>query len=260
MMETRASDGAKLAYRVQGDGERAILLVHGWMVSGAMWNDVLPHLNTKGVRFIIPDLRGTGASDKPEEGYTFAQLSADLLAVSDAAGAKQISAVGHSMGGQLVQYLAAHHADRVDALALLCTVPASGIPLPPEAAGLFRGCAGSPEAQRQILSMACKQLEADARGRLVDAASTVPAACMEQTFDLWTAGGFADDLAQVVAPTLVLATSDPFTPPELLNRAVVAPIAKARLATLPGPGHYVANEAPEALVAILDAFLAGTQT
>lgn len=256
-METKASDGTTLTYRIEGEGERTVLLVHGWMVSSAVWNDALPHLNKQGVRYVIPDLRGAGASGKPEQGYAHPQMTADLLAVADAAGAKTFSAIGHSMGGQLVQHLAAHHPERVEALVLACPVPASGIPLPPEAVGLFRGCAGNREAQTQILGMACTQLDDAARDRLLDAASTVCAASMEQAFDLWTKGGFEDDLVHIKAPTLVLATSDPFTPPELLNPTVVDRIAHARLAVLPGPGHYVANESPQAFAAVVDAFLAG---
>jgi non-heme chloroperoxidase len=71
------------------------------------------------------------------------------------------------------------------------------------------------------------------------------------------AGGFAERLSAIKAPTLVVATDDPFLPPAFLRQAVVSLIRGARLAVLPGPGHYVQVERPRETAALLEAFLAG---
>ena len=58
---------------------------------------------------------------------------------------------------------------------------------------------------------------------------------------------------------LVLATDDPFTPPDLLRKAIVSKIARASLAYLPGPGHYPTAERPRETAAVLRAFLTPLQ-
>src|SRR6185295_17549700 len=140
--------------------------------------------------------------------------------------------------------------------ALLCPVPASGIPLPEDARGLFRTSAGNRDAQRTILNLACKELSEASRERLLDDAAKVSAVAIEQGFDAWTAGGFADKLGATEAPTLVVATDDPFLPPDFLQKAIVAHIPRAGLAYLPGPGHYPQVERPRETAALLRAFLA----
>ena len=65
-------------------------------------------------------------------------------------------------------------------------------------------------------------------------------------------------LDMVVAPTLVVATDDPFLPPAFLRQAVVQPIRGARMTHLPGPGHYPQVERPHETAALVGAFLAGS--
>ena len=52
---TTTNDGVKLAYRVLGDGPRTVILVHGWMVTSRVWDDLLAGLDVSGVRLVVPD-------------------------------------------------------------------------------------------------------------------------------------------------------------------------------------------------------------
>ncbi|MFP2905854.1 alpha/beta fold hydrolase [Pyxidicoccus sp. 3LFB2] len=258
MPTTSASDGTSLHYRVLGDGPRNVVLVHGWMVSGAVWNSMLERMDLTGLRLIVPDGRGTGQSGKPTGGYTLQGLAQDVLAVADAAGAKRFTVVGHSMGGQLAQWVAAQEPSRVEAMLLANPVPAAGLPLPPDAAGLFRTSAGNREKQSTIVNLSCKQLTPEALEAMLKDGANTSAPAIENIFDAWTKGGFADKLSAITAPTLVLATDDGFLPPAFLRDAVVNPIRRARLAYLPGPGHYPQVERPVEMAAMLTAFLAGS--
>lgn len=251
-----ADDNVKIAYRVVGEGPQPVLLIHGWMMNGGVYDDVLPLLDARGLRLVIPDLRGAGGSDRPTGGYTLDRYARDLRALIDAESSAPWLVIGHSMGGQIAQMIAADAPDRVAGMVLLCPVPASGIPLPPEAQGLFRGAA-SREPQATILGMACKQLGPESQERLLGLGATVDAACIAESFDAWRSGGFADRLGQIRARTLVVATDDPFLPPDFLRQAVRDPIAGARLAVIPGPGHYPQVERPAETAAVLEAFLAG---
>jgi len=249
------SDGQNIHYRALGKGD-PVVLVHGWMVSGAVWDPIVDALVEAGKQLIIPDQRGTGSSGKPARGYTLEQYAADLIELVDAAGLDRFKLVGHSMGGQISQLAATQLGDRIESLTLVCTVPASGIPLPDELVRLFRGCGSNPEAQTKILGMACKQLDDDGLRSLLATAATVSDACIAEAFDSWTAGGFADRLAAITCKTHVLGTDDPFLPPEFLKQAVVEPIANAEFVYLPGPGHYPQNESPKPTAAKLRELLA----
>jgi pimeloyl-ACP methyl ester carboxylesterase len=258
MPTTSAADGTSLHYRVIGEGPRTVVLVHGWMMSGAVWNAMVERLDVTGLRLVIPDGRGTGQSGKPTGGYTLEGLAKDVLAVADAAGAQRFTLVGHSMGGQLAQWVAAHAPGRVDALMLVNTVPAAGLPLPPDAAGLFRTSAGNREKQLTIVNLSCKQLGPEGLEEMLKDAANTCAPAIENIFDAWTKGGFADKLSAITAPTLVVATDDAFLPAPFLRDAVVKPIRRARLAYLPGPGHYPQVERPVEMAGMISAFLAGS--
>jgi pimeloyl-ACP methyl ester carboxylesterase len=127
--------------------------------------------------------------------------------------------------------------------------------LPANAQALFRGCGEQRAMQRTILNLASRQLDAARCERLLDDSMQTGKACIEQAFDAWTAGGLRDRLQHITAPTLVVATDDPFLPPPFLREQVVRPIAGARLCYLPGPGHYPQVERPRETAALLTAFL-----
>ncbi|MCI3278388.1 alpha/beta fold hydrolase [Streptomyces cylindrosporus] len=86
----------------------ALLLVHGWGGDGREWS---PHAEALADRFrvIVPDLRGHGRSEVPDEGNTPAEMADDLAALLKAVGCGPVVAVGHSMGGQVVNLLAVRH-------------------------------------------------------------------------------------------------------------------------------------------------------
>ncbi|WDV56250.1 alpha/beta hydrolase [Streptomyces coeruleorubidus] len=89
-------------------GAPAVLLVHGWGGDGREWS---PHAEALAGhhRVIVPDLRGHGRSQVPDEGNTPAEMSDDLAALLDTLAPGPVTAVGHSMGGQVVNLLAVRH-------------------------------------------------------------------------------------------------------------------------------------------------------
>jgi non-heme chloroperoxidase len=238
-------DGLNISYRVHGEGQ-PVVLVHGWMVGGAIYNPILDALAGAGMQLIIPDQRGVADSAQPALGYTIGNYSSDLIGLVDAAGLKQFKLVGHSMGGQIVQRAAIELGDRVRTSVLICPVPASGMPgFPSELRGLFRTCGGNPEAQTKILQMACKQLDDAGLKAILATAATVYPNCIADGFEAWTGGGFEDRLGEIRCPkTWVIGTDDPFLPPEFLKAAVVDPTPNAEFVYLAGPGHYPQVEAP----------------
>ncbi|MEU6355233.1 alpha/beta fold hydrolase [Streptomyces sp. NPDC047072] len=96
----------------------AVLLVHGWGGDGREW---APHAEALADVFhvLLPDLRGHGRSQVPERGNTPQEMADDLAALLAALGTGPVTAVGHSMGGQVVNLLAARHPHHVRSVVAL---------------------------------------------------------------------------------------------------------------------------------------------
>jgi len=252
-----ADDGVTLSYYAFGDGPNTVVFVHGWMVSGAIWDDMLATFDTEGLRILVPDLRGTGESDKPDTGYTLDRYAEDVMTIVNAERVGRFTLIGHSMGGQLVQLIASQHRGRVQGMAALAPVPAAGVELPQEAIDLFRYSGENRALQSIILDVASVDMDPADKERILDDAALIPYNCILESFDAWTAGGFEDDLDKIRAETIVVGADDPFLPPDFLYSSVVDPIRGARFAYLPGSGHYIQIEKTDETAAVLQAFLAG---
>ena len=95
-----------------------LLLVHGWGGDGREWS---PHAEALADRFrvIVPDLRGHGRSEVPDQGNTPVEMADDLAALLGHFGTVPAVVVGHSMGGQVVNLLAVRHPDLVRSVVAL---------------------------------------------------------------------------------------------------------------------------------------------
>ncbi len=111
--------GTRIAWEQTGDGPN-LLLVMGHRWSRRMWHPVIERLRQE-FRVIALDNRGAGESATPSQPYTLSAMSADALAVLDAAGVRRAHVFGVSMGGAIAQDLAVSHPERVDRLVLGCT-------------------------------------------------------------------------------------------------------------------------------------------
>lgn len=99
-------------------GAPAVLLVHGWGGDGREWSAHADALSAR-FRVIVPDLRGHGRSQVPESGNTPVEMAHDLAVLVDVLGTGPVIAVGHSMGGQVVNLLAVRHPEAVRSVVAL---------------------------------------------------------------------------------------------------------------------------------------------
>jgi pimeloyl-ACP methyl ester carboxylesterase len=117
MRQRVRGDGIELDVLDEGAGP-AVLLLHGFPDSSHLWRHQVPALAGAGLRVIAPDLRGFGASDRPErvEDYRISRSVADLLAVLDELGVERARVAAHDWGAGVAWLLAALHPDRVERL------------------------------------------------------------------------------------------------------------------------------------------------
>jgi pimeloyl-ACP methyl ester carboxylesterase len=99
---------------------RPAIFVHGFPESHRTWRDLVPLLSDS-VRMIMPDLRGFGASDKPQDvaDYATETLLADLFALADALEIERFALVGHDWGGAIAWAAAISGNPRVERLAIV---------------------------------------------------------------------------------------------------------------------------------------------
>jgi len=98
-----------------------VLLLHGFMDSGATWDLVAAGLAPRGHEIHAPDFRGFGGSDRVSGGgyYHFPDYVADLDALIDQLAPERLVLVGHSMGGTVATLYAGSKPDRVERLVLM---------------------------------------------------------------------------------------------------------------------------------------------
>jgi pimeloyl-ACP methyl ester carboxylesterase len=100
-------------------GRDPVLLIHGAGAHAHWWDVVVPALASDH-RLIAPDLRGHGDSAwAVPPRYQVEDFAGDVLAMLDTLAIDRAALVGHSMGGRVALWLAAHRPERVRGVALL---------------------------------------------------------------------------------------------------------------------------------------------
>ena len=97
-----------------------VILLHGFPESHRTWAKVAPLLADR-FRLIMPDLRGFGESDRPQDvaAYSTDTLIADVLALADALGVDRFALVGHDWGGAVAWAAALRGNSRIERLAIV---------------------------------------------------------------------------------------------------------------------------------------------
>ncbi|AXI44305.1 alpha/beta hydrolase [Sulfitobacter sp. SK011] len=100
------------------------MVLHGFPQTHMMWHAVAPRLAAH-FTVIAPDLRGYGASSKPQgtENYSFREMAADQLGLMQHLGFDQFHLVGHDRGGRTAHRLALDAPKAVQTLTVMDIVP-----------------------------------------------------------------------------------------------------------------------------------------
>jgi pimeloyl-ACP methyl ester carboxylesterase len=270
-------------HAVTGGEGPPLLLVHGWPQSWYQWRMLMPAL-ARDFQVVAVDQRGIGLSDKPPGGYDTATLASDLVALMEVLGHQRFALVGFDTGMVISYALAADHPDRLERL-VVGEAPLPGVSppvpliLPPQLndrlwhiafnqleqvneqlvtgrEAIFFGAeyaasAGTNKLPDETVSYYVDRLAADPEAlhgsfQLYRAFPTTIAQNQQRktrrlTLPVLAVGG-AESSGAMVADTMQLVADD------------------VQTLVVPGCGHWVAEQAPEELLAALTAFLAPYRT
>lgn len=96
-----SSDGTKIFTITSGQGEKTVLLAHGYGFTNVEWNIIVPRLNDLGYQTIVFDQRGHGKSTIGKDGISSTSMASDYQSIILHFDLEEVILVGHSMGGFL---------------------------------------------------------------------------------------------------------------------------------------------------------------
>ncbi|MBE6052322.1 MAG: alpha/beta hydrolase [Clostridium sartagoforme] len=117
----KTSDNARILVEdLNSDSEKNILFIHGWPLNHTVYEYQLNFFASKGYRCICIDLRGFGESDRPFNCFDYDIMVSDIRKIIDVLNLKDITLVGHSMGGALsIKYVSKYNSHRISRLCLI---------------------------------------------------------------------------------------------------------------------------------------------
>lgn len=272
--------GYSVHYRLEGAGEPALLLLHGFGASVFSWRKVLGPLSALGT-VIAYDRPGFGLTERPARGsWTGPSPYGDdanvetAIALCDAMGVSKLIVVGHSAGGRLAVLIGQRHPERVSGLIL--AAPALGTrhhPLP----GLLRLLAASaagrrmgPALVRRFITRADKLLALAWHDRSLLSQEDydgyrLPLSVRGWDQGLWEVvtalgGGAALPEARCALeglrmPVLFITGDDDRIVPTSETRKIAARLPGATLVVIPECGHLPQEERPDAFVQAVSSFV-----
>ena len=268
----------------------AVILLHGFPESHRTWRDIAPTL-ANDFYLVMPDQRGFGASDRPQEveAYRADVLIGDIFALADALTLESFALVGHDWGGAISWATALRGDPRLIALAIInaphpVIFQKSLIEDPAQrAASQYISAFRTPGFERMIERMGYYAFFEKSFGAHVDL-SIIPETEKQRYLADWSQSGALTAMlnwyrgSQLVVPspgaTVALPDwlSNPFpkvTVPTLVVWGMKDPallplqldgldqwVEDLRIVRIPDAGHFAPWEAPDYVAAALAPFLA----
>ncbi|HWI21735.1 MAG TPA: alpha/beta hydrolase [Baekduia sp.] len=242
-------DDGTIRYQDAGDGDTAVLFLHGFNGQLSQWNAVWEQLEGCDCRRVRVDVPGFGGSDDWDtENFGLQAQAERIIALMDRLQIRKVTLVGTSMGGSLSAWIAARYADRVDRLAL---VAPSGFPGSLTLPGLY-----GKMTRPGTLNGAAKWI-----AHTPIYSTLFPGSRARQALTVTADYGarWEAALAQIRAPTLILwSTQDDTTAFSTAERVQEAIAGSALIRLDAATGHLIPEARPELLAHSVELLIKGT--
>ncbi|MFW6776203.1 alpha/beta fold hydrolase [Nocardioides sp. CPCC 205120] len=252
-MSTISANGVQLHHTDTGGDGRPVVLIHGWPLSGASWEHQVPALTGAGYRVLTYDRRGFGASDKPDTGYDYDTLAADLDGLLTELDLTDVTLVGFSMGGgEVARYLGTYGDARVRSAVFAAAVPPyllksddnpDGGLADEDVQGMVDGVSTDREGfldgfTTGFFSVAgTLRVSEEERQKALELQAPAADAALRGCIEAFARTDFRSDLATITVPTLVVhGSGDAIVPVEVSGQRTAQAVA--------GATYVVVDDAP----------------
>jgi uncharacterized protein (TIGR03086 family) len=251
-------DGAQLCADERPGRAPALVFLHYWGGSRRTWQPVLTRLHP-GQALVAYDQRGWGDSTNAPGPYDMERLADDAQSVIDAFGSTDYVLVGHSMGGKVVQALAARRPAGLAGVVLVAPAPAAPVGSTQQLQQLtIHAYDDEQMVQQSIDRMLTHQpLSVELRKQIVEDSLRAG----DEARLAWPKHGLAQDvsagLSNVDVPVLVLAGGhDKVEPPTVLADHLLPLMPHATMTVLEDTGHLSPLEVPDQVARHITTFTA----
>jgi len=246
-----------LRYRLDGDGDRAIVLLQESGLPLEAWDDVVPSILKPDRLLLRYDPRGIGLSEKFRKPVTMQDEVEDLRGLLDAVlPGRKVTLVGGALGGSVALEFAAQYPDRVTAV--MVTSPSAVTqtrPPRPRIDPAVDPAGAARETERTLDVIFPKQFRTDPatwqRLRAMVAVNDFDSEVLTEA--LINTTDFSDVLPRIQCPTLLVATSV-FPRPVASVKALAEKIPHGEFKVI-ASGHLAFMEAPQLALPVLETFL-----
>ena len=256
--ENNSTSSSLLHFTEHGSGP-PLLLVHGLMMSGEMFEPALvEHFATRH-RVIIPDLRGHGRSRGLPLPYGASQLAFDLSHLLDHLGIGSTAVLGYSHGGAIAQQLALDDPKRCNRLVLACTYAYNMATtrewIEGHLALLFIQVLGLKRFANLGVSLGMPQVDKQRASRLADIIRNQDLKLMLIAWRELMVFDSRKRLADIRCPTLVIAGSNDRGVPMHHAKMLNGGIAGSKLVVINGADHALIWAHSDEFMRVTDEFL-----
>jgi len=250
----------RLGYVLRGKNGPPLLFVTGYMAKRQVWALQVAHFS-RFRQVATYDRRGSGDSDRPDEGYGLDEQVGDLLAVADDLGWERFDLVGHSMGGFIAMAFAVRYPERVRRLGLIATAPYRTTRSDFGVGVFITGDGRPPRWDARGIKRAVELLipEPDASWLRMEMERTIPETSdpeqARKTFAAFDGVDLRPDLHRLQAPTRILHGALDTVVPTEIGHKLCAEIPDAEFVVLDGLGHMLMVTGARAVNLALEEFL-----
>jgi len=249
--------GTGLSYLRRGDGA-PLVLVHGYLGGAAQWQGEIDRFADR-FDVIAPDLPGYAGSAALPPADRISDFAAAVVGLLDELGVDRVMLLGHSMGGMIVQEIAATHPDRIARLILYGTGPLGAMPdrfeLLETSRARIRSDGVAPTIRRIGATWFREGTAAQGFGIVANLGAQASEAAALAGLDAMRHWDGRSALSRLTMPTLVLwgDGDKSYRWPQV--EALWQGLPEAELAVVPGTAHAVHLEKPGLFHAVLCDFL-----
>ena len=271
-LKTTAAPATDIYFEDSGGSGQAVVLIHGWPLSHAMWEGQVNALTAAGYRCVTYDRRGFGESGKATGGYDYDTFASDLNDLLNELDLRNVVLVGFSMGGgEVARYIGRYGEGRVAKAVLMSSVTPyllktddnpSGVPqavfdemlagvtkdrinfLADFTPKFFKGGMFAPSASDDVIAFSKS---------IAWRASPLGT---QQCVVAFSATDFRADLAKFTVPTLIVhGDSDGIVPIDHSGRRAAELVSGSKLEVIGGAPHGLTATHPEEANTLLLEFL-----